>query len=632
MKWEVQDMVTCKKFMTVALDTFRKLLPFSIAYWVVLLYVYPVNQLSSDMLLMINNTVRAYMESERGVSSNLYMCIPVSGVAMLFSTVAAFIAFSYFHNKRRMDFVGALPVTRRTQFFGRMAAVVFASVIPVIIVTFIGSAIYGFSYLAPSCEIMGRLILGIVSNIAFVGLISVCSGTVAHTILSYLIINVLCPIFALMCYFYPSWILPGITTEEVSPVVVSLLSPFAAPFCSYISKYTNMFFDTDKLGSSDTMLYVIWWCILTILLIAVSFVLVKRRKTESAQNSFAFTLPEIIVRLFSTITIGWLSGIIFSSVVDVITQKTIISIYIVTFMIGFVTAAFIAHLLLHLIYHKGMNGFVRWLILLGVELIVGTGLFFFMITGLGGCVTNVPNVDDVEKVNVSFNDSYFGEEFYVDGKNILNLESSDKDVIEKTTDAHRAVTDALEEKSGGLYVPYSGDYSAYTPVLYDEFVSEFRITYTMKDGSSIVRVYNENNLNMLTSDAKKAIADLQKSFDYKIVGRAPLNKCSDFSMEVQGFGDDILESGYYDIYDDSVREKLIENINKDYEEVGDLSDEISKELWDEEEYTGNGECAEVNIEYSDGRGNIYSEYIIFNSKYKNTMNYLKSIDLGKYCY
>ena len=55
-------------------------------------------------------------------------------VAMIFSTVFAFVSFSYIHNKRCVDMFGSFPVDRATMLFTRLFSVIFQTVIPIFIV------------------------------------------------------------------------------------------------------------------------------------------------------------------------------------------------------------------------------------------------------------------------------------------------------------------------------------------------------------------------------------------------------------------------------------------------------------------------------------------------------------------
>ena len=69
-------------------------------------------------------------------------------VAMIFSTVFAFVSFSYIHNKRCVDMFGSFPVDRATMLFTRLFSVIFQTVIPIFIVGLISAM---FTLLWNSC-------------------------------------------------------------------------------------------------------------------------------------------------------------------------------------------------------------------------------------------------------------------------------------------------------------------------------------------------------------------------------------------------------------------------------------------------------------------------------------------------
>ncbi|MCH5202772.1 MAG: hypothetical protein J1F17_06155, partial [Oscillospiraceae bacterium] len=387
-------MKSIKNMFNVGKDTFRRFLPFSIAYWVILLCVYPILQIMN--LISQSHTINTYshynnvnyLETYIAPNSIRFMQIPVSIVAVIFSAVISIMAFYYLHNKRSMDFFGSMPVSRRDQFFGRMITVILCTIVPVIVVAFIGSAIYGFGGTLGSFAVMGKLIIGLIGNITFIGFISVCSGTVAHTIVSYLIIHGIYPIIVAICYFFPTSVLPGLSeTRGLSLVGMTLLCPLFAPFTSYGTIGDEEIVNSTISPSADNLLYIIWWLCLSAVLVGLSYILIKKRKSECAQNSFAFVFPNIVIKLFATITAGWIAGFLFIAVFSNTSMERVF--LPLLFCLGFLIGTGVAHLVLHLIYHKGFSDFGKWLILCGVEFALGLAFFFIVITGMSGAGKSV---------------------------------------------------------------------------------------------------------------------------------------------------------------------------------------------------------------------------------------------------
>lgn len=612
-------MKSIKSMFYVGKDTFKRFLPFSIAYWVILLCVYPLLQIM-DLIAQSHNSYYNFdnMETYTEPRANSFMQIPVSAVAIVFSTVIAIMAFYYLHNKRSMDFFGSMPVSRRIQFFGRMITVILCTIVPVIVVTFIGSAIYGFVGTLGSYAVMGKLIIGVIGNITFIGFISVCSGTVAHTIVSYLIINGIYPIFITICCVFPTSVLPGFTEMEgFSFVGATLLCPLLAPF----TPYSNMSSITDS--STNNLLYIIWWLCLSAVLVGLSCILIKKRKSECAQNSFAFVFPNIVIRLFATITAGWIAGFLFASVFSTaFTEKFPL---LLLFCLGFFVGSGVTHLVLHLIYHKGFSEFGKWLILYGIEFALGLSFCVVVITGMFGFVTRVPSAEDVEKISVDFNESW-SQKYIVDGKDVNVCEVTSKEDIQGVIDFHQKVIDSIEAKYDGIYVNNENNiYEAeYEEIQYANYIAidneqtNVSLTYTLKNGTTIVRDYKYSDLMECRVKNPDLIMDLYKVCGFKQIGKAPLDDVENINLSINGSKNKDIEEGSYSIYGKAGKE-IVRNVIKDYEQYGIIG-----------RLAENDEIFCIMISYTNDDDDYLTETIIFDGRYKNTLKYLKSIDVSQY--
>ena len=94
---------------------------------------------------------------------------------------------------------------------------------------------------------------------------------------------------------------------------------------------------------------------------AASFVLCKQRKAESAQNAFAFSIVEIIIKFFTCFATGFGVGYMCSFLGDDSCKAQYI-----WFVVGTVIAVMTANLLLHLVFHRGLSKFKSSLMECGV--------------------------------------------------------------------------------------------------------------------------------------------------------------------------------------------------------------------------------------------------------------------------
>lgn len=617
-------------FKSVCRDSLRRFLPFSIAYWALLVYVYPISEGINYLQLHFMKNVVSDFGGDLADNANIYVfdCVYL---AMIFATVISFMAFSYLHNKRSMDFYGSMPVSRRTQFFGRMVAVVASTIVPLIIVCLIGNGVVLFRGFEDTVVAFFCGTVGILGNIAFIAFIAVCCGTVGHSIVTYILISGVYPVCVLVLTLYPQMVLPGMSGFSnfgefpVSPVVLSLLSPFIAPICAYgsglIENVLNALISSSTISTGITVnvFYYVWWIVFTAGLVVASYFLVKKRKSETAQSGFSFVFPSIAIKLLTSVTAGLVMGMILASVSSIpyVGGEVSSVSYIILFCVGIIIGTIISHIILHLIYHKGMSGFGKWMILYGIEALVSLIFFAIVTTGMFGFVTRVPDVEDVKSVEITFKDDV-DQSTKIEGKNPEIFSTSDPENIKSIIEYQSAVAQEYEEKCSGIYTP-ANEYGY--DVTYDNYNGTgLFVRYTDKNGNEITRAYD--NLKIVYSHTD-IIGDIVGDIDIgdNKVGKAPFDRCNTLDLIIYDFEE--IKDGNYTIKDKDVIKNIIENYNRDIDVLG-LSYDIG---YDEDYITIDG-----FIYYTTDNGDNYgySEDFYIDEKFKNTLKYIKSIDLGKY--
>lgn len=617
-------------FKSVFSDSLRRFLPFSIAYWALLVFVYPVRE-GIDYLQyeIMKNTVKGFT-GDFTPYADIYVfeCVYL---AMIFATVISFMAFSYLHNKRSMDFYGSMPVSRRTQFFGRMVAVVASTLVPLIIVSLIGNGVALFQDFGGAVNSFLCGTVAILGNIAFIAFIAVCCGTVGHSIVTYILISGVYPVCVLVLTLYPQMVLPGMSGFSnfgefpVSPVVLSLLSPFIAPICAYgsglIKNVLNALISSSTIstGTTVSVFYYVWWIVFTAGLVVATYFLVKKRKSESAQSGFAFVFPSIAIKFFTSVTAGLLMGLILASVstIPYSTDGSGSVAFIILFCVGIIVGTIISHIILHLIYHKGMSGFGKWMILYGCETLVSLAFFAIVTTGMFGYVTRVPDVEDVKSVEITFKDDV-DQSTKIKGKNPEIFSTSDPENIKSIIEYHSAVVQNYKEECSGIYTPvenYGCNESFYTYNGDGIFVR-----YTDKNGNETTRVYDNPKIVYSHIDI---IGDIIGDIDIgdNKVGKAPFDRCNTLDLIIYDFEE--IKDGNYTIKDKDVIKNIIENYNRDIDVLGP-----SYDIGYDEDYITIDGFIYYTTDNGDNYG--YSEDFYIDEKFKNTLKYIKSIDLGKY--
>ena len=265
-----------RKVKGIFLWTLRKYMPISIAYWVLMFLAFPVFQLFTCWMIVATpgESIKSYTTEMTNMPE---MLIPFIFVAIVMSSVISFVLFSYMHNKRCVDFFGSLPVGRRTTFMTRYLAVLFMQVIPIILFGILGSAItLSIEGFITDMQVVGILAVTVWGNCTLIAFISLCSGTVADMVISYLALNISYPICIAICGLFPAKILPGMEYPNWDPAVYTFFAPMGAA-------YTGSF-------GGCMALHCIWWIALCGILVCGSLIICKKRKAETAQNSFTFSV------------------------------------------------------------------------------------------------------------------------------------------------------------------------------------------------------------------------------------------------------------------------------------------------------------------------------------------------------
>jgi ABC-2 type transport system permease protein len=556
-----KDLTNRQKAVSIYKWTLRKYLPFSVAYWILLFMSFPMIELilmltynQSDNYDEMTN-MQYYVEDMTEIAKHLSGTFFVA-VAIIFSTILAIMAFSYMHNKRSVDFFGSFPVSRRTLFFSRFLAVITASVVPMIMWGMIGAFLtLSDAGMINTFKNVGFLALGIVGNVSIISFISLCCGTVADVLICYGIINIVYPVCVVICYYFPNSVIPGMSTGYIPSTVFTMLCPIAATF-------VGMF-------GTGTVLHIVWWIALSAVLIAMNYILCKRRKAETAQNAFAFTIVEVVIKFIACFAAGFGLGWVFASFG---TNYDAIEAQYIWFLIGAVVGIMVANILLHLIFHRGLSKYKKSLLECGTVLVTTIAFLLIITTGAFGFDMRIPDAENIESVSVRIG---YNETFIVDGKDILEQYDNDESVINAATDVHSQITKLIKEsKTKGFYsivkntygsgIIGSGIMSGYNP-------ANIRIAYKMKNGKTIRRTF------YMSSDKLNIPKELEeKSVDESyIVNLIPTSYLTEVTLSKSNYVDGAeMSVADVDLYkneegwDIQKINKIVEALKSDIEEYG----------------------------------------------------------------
>lgn len=498
-----------KKALSIFKWTNRKYLSVSVAYCVLMTLTLIIPQIFYMVVETSHNGIVSYVDEMERIAGTLSGTF-FAAVVILFSIIFSLIAFSYMHNKRCVDLFGSFPVSRRTLFLSRYASVLFICIVPMVVIGLLaGGLTFSMDGMKEIIETVGILILAIVGNVSVLALVSLCCGTTIDTIICYCAINVVFPICIGLCYAMPQNIIPGMKYGYLWSSVFTMFSPVAAPF-------------TGRFGTGVTF-HFIWWICFSIVLFISCCYLCRKRKAETAQNTFAFSICEIVIKFLTCFAaglgVGWMMA--FAG-----TNHSVKEQYI-WFFVGMVIGIMSANTLLHIVFNRGLSKYKKSLVECASVAVVVMSFLLIVSSGALGIDKKMPDKSEIQSVCISNNTS----EFVVNGENLFKKYMSDEQAINDVYKIHSSlVKENAKDKRFGLY-PIVPDYDEEYIETDEETIFELTIEYKLKDGSTFSRTY-DRNLNVGKETGKLVEKFLITNND--ILNYAPMSRIEYFSIEKWG--------------------------------------------------------------------------------------------------
>ncbi|MFU0831903.1 MAG: ABC transporter permease [Oscillospiraceae bacterium] len=303
-------------------------------------------------------------------------------LVLLFCAVLCVILFGYIQNKRSVDLYHALPVSREQMLLGRWCAGLTILFVPVLL-DFLSLQIIGAAYgvtvtdgaRAPMATMLWVMLMG-TAVFTFALFMMMCAGTTLDAILSALGINAGYPLLILCVYWIAQMLVPGMSIRMAEHMqLITALAPIAAAFVSLYEPFS--------------MGFLIWWIAMTVLLLAGSVWLYRKRKSETAEDNFAFPIPKIIIRFLVSAVGGIWFGLMLSEASDT------------AFFIGVLFGSLATHIILETIYSRGFKNLKKSFLWYGAFVVAFVAFYGVLCTGMFGYDTRVPDVSEVESVTIN---------------------------------------------------------------------------------------------------------------------------------------------------------------------------------------------------------------------------------------
>ena len=301
----------------------------------------------------------------------------------VFTIIYTIRIYSYLHNKRKADMYGALPISRRTFYVAKTVSAYIFSIVPTMfflsIIALI-SVCFGQPLVNEVTSLYLNLLLGSIACVSFYGLLAVCCGTTVNSVIAFIAIN--------FAYVVAAMFIKG--------TVMSFLH--GMPLMIYENSFIMKALNPLSAYSGGNIIY---WIIFTAACLALGIFLVKKRRAECAQTSFAYWLPAYMVKVLVAFDFGMFLGSIFGAL-------GVFFIPFAGFMFGFVLGSVPAYVITHMILYRGVNKLIKTAIPLGGLVVLTAGVMFVLSFDITGYNRFVPVTENIKSAGViDLEDCYF---------------------------------------------------------------------------------------------------------------------------------------------------------------------------------------------------------------------------------
>ena len=400
-------------------------------------------------------------------SFSTYATLAVFFLTCVFTIIYTLRVFSYLHSKRKADWINPLPVKSGVLFVAKALAAFAAAVVPALVFIGVICIITACSGEAVNSEIL-RLFLGIplgsIACIAFYGLLAVCCGSSVNTVLSFLAIS--------FCYPFSAAFVKGMIKAFF----------YAAPF-----EQTSHSFIMDALNPMAAYdgVNAVYWLLFTLGCFVLSVLLLRRRKAERAQTSFAYRLPCYAVEVLVTFIAGMMTGVIFSS-------TGVLDGSLGSFTFGFILGGGTAFIIAHVILFHGFAHILRSLIAYGAVSAAAVGFAAVCVFASPAYNSYLPAREDVKSAGyVGYNAVLFDGISQTARGAAADFDRADD--IDLIWDQHKRLVGYFDKASTRAQFRHiiTGSLRHVATVLTGAYPNSSELfAYTLNDGSVVTRAFD----------------------------------------------------------------------------------------------------------------------------------------------
>ena len=558
-------------------STVRRFLWGSILYFIMLF-------VSTGMMIFLNEdpTRPASYWSSRAQSTILsteYVILPML-MAMVVPTIAGLLVFRFIHSKKTSVFVHSLPVKRGANYISSVLAALTLMAVPVIlnavILAIMSITTFSLHFSVGDCIVWMLLnlfaLFTMFSAVCFVAVITGNSfAMVGLNILFHTIALIISAAFTMVCEIF----LYGFAGESILIDKV-----FNNSFITRIPSIMTSWGYAIEQVMNGYIRDVVFFCAIAVVLYALSGILYRNRRMETAEDVAGFNCLNIIFKYLVTFVGAISSFAIFAYSI----YKSPVSLWITVFVVSAVL-----YFGIEMILKKTLRVWKSYKGYLGFAIVFAGIMCLFAFTSLFGFETYVPEKEDVQSATVY--------EYYRETKPFL----ADDEIIAKAITTHRSL---LKSKK---VLPER------------EYATRMHVEYSLKNGKKIHRVYpiEKDTLHDIMNSIyeneeykkkqERIFIPMEEIYSIRLNGDGGYNQSIEDPIKMQELinciKEDILTLSYNEIYSGS-REFGIE--------IGYIPQEDSNEIYYDEVYREDNTSIRIRHEYE-----------AINANYKNTIKWLR---------
>lgn len=423
---------------------------------------------------------------------------------LVFLVVSAIQTFQYMHKRRSVDLFHALPIRRTPLLLGNMAAIgTVLGGVAVLNLLLCGAVDMAMGAEYSICWLLGQLgylLLLLAASLCGTVFLLVACGTVSGAVIAGILLTVGWPLLVTCGAAIIRGSLPG-SQLVASGAVLTALTPYLALFVPY-SVGGEMFLSAalfgdptyDSSGSLGgnvvTVWLILWWVLVTAVLLAGCILAYRKRKSEAAENNFSYPGLRIVIRFIISGAVGLGCALFFGN----------LSGSNVVFYLTAVLASGLAHVITQVVWVREVRELPRSLLYYAALAAAMAVFFVGLATGGLGYVNRIPAEGDVDYIRVDLPGYHFDdskETYLYSRTRSLTVDAvlpEDEDVMYKDDVTSFSVEPKLQKAKSiqtvqALHQTILSQYQApYLPVR-EEGDYHCLLTYTLKNGEELERNY-----------------------------------------------------------------------------------------------------------------------------------------------